>query len=174
MKRGAPPVTSFFLFLLTIILAILTGCSSVQRDITTPLAVAKTPTAVDLQNSSAVKSTLLQHYREWHGTPYRMGGLDKRGIDCSGFAYITFRSELGYTLPRTTDLQAKTGRQVVRKNLRIGDLIFFKTSFYSNHVGIYLGDSEFLHASTSKGVIISSLKEQYWKDCYWTARRIDT
>ena len=173
MKSGSTPVTSYFLFLLTI-LSILTGCSSVQHDVTPPLAVPPRPTAIDLRNSSVVKSTLLKHYREWHGTPYRMGGLDRRGIDCSGFTYITFRSKLGYILPRTTDLQAQTRRQVVRNNLRIGDLVFFKTNFYSNHVGIYLGDSEFLHASTSKGVIISSMKKQYWKYCYWTARRIDT
>lgn len=173
MIRGAPPISGFFLFLLTI-LSLLTGCASVEHDIAPPLTATKDATSIDMRDGNIVKSTLLKHYREWHGTPYRMGGLDRRGIDCSGFAYITFRSKLGYTLPRTTDLQAKTGQRVAQKNLQIGDLVFFKTSFYSNHVGIYLGNSEFLHASTSRGVMISSLQEQYWKDCYWTARRIGT
>jgi cell wall-associated NlpC family hydrolase len=120
----------------------------------------------------AVKSKLLKQYYEWQKTPYKMGGLSKRGIDCSGFAYITFRSKLGCNIPRTTKLQVKTGEQVARNNLRTGDLVFFQTSLLYNHVGIYLGDAKFLHASSSRGVIISSLTENYWKKRYWTARRI--
>lgn len=102
----------------------------------------------------------------------KLGGLSKHGIDCSGFVYVTFRSKLGCNVPRTTELQVKTGRKVDRNNLRVGDLVFFQTSLFYNHVGIYLGDSEFLHASSSRGVIISNLNETYWKKRYWTARRI--
>ena len=103
-----------------------------------------------------------------------MGGLSKHGVDCSGFVYITFRSQLGFSIPRTTGSQVTIGRKVARNNLRVGDLVFFHTSLLYNHVGIYLGDSKFLHASTSKGVIISSLNEKYWRKRYWTARRIDS
>jgi len=173
MKNAIRSFTTSFLFLLTV-LSIVTGCSSVQHTSRTSIEVVKTPTAVNLQDSDFVKSTLLEQYKEWYRTPYRMGGLNKRGIDCSGFTYVTFRSKLGRILPRTTDLQVQTGRQVARRNLQIGDLVFFKTSLFYKHVGVYLGDSKFLHASTSSGVIISNLNDRYWNENYWTARRIDS
>lgn len=172
MKSTIRSPAAFFLFLL-IVLSIVTACSSVRHD-PVSIEVIKTPAAVDLQDKDLVRSTLLTQYKEWYQTPYRMGGLNKRGIDCSGFAYVTFRSKLGHILPRTTDLQVQTGQQVARRNLQIGDLVFFKTSLFYKHVGMYLGDSKFLHASTSSGVIISNLNEQYWNECYWTARRIDS
>ncbi|HIP82922.1 MAG TPA: cell wall hydrolase [Desulfocapsa sulfexigens] len=160
-----------FVFLI-IIVSTMAACSSKEHS--TPVVVdgIKTSSTVNFEDSSTLKTTILKHYDEWRNTPYRMGGLGKSGIDCSGFTYITFRSKLGCTLPRTTKLQSKTGTKVTRKNLRIGDLVFFKTSLFYRHVGIYLGDSKFLHASTRKGVIISSLKENYWRKCYWTARRV--
>lgn len=134
----------------------------------------KTIKSASVENirDSSIKAKLLKQYVEWHKTPYKMGGLSKRGVDCSGFVYITFRSQFGFTIPRTTESQVKIGTKVARDNLQVGDLVFFQTSFFYNHVGIYLGESKFLHASTSRGVIISSLNEQYWKKCYWTARRI--
>ena len=159
-----------FLF---IVLSTMAACSSVQHDTSIAVDGIKTSSTVDFHDSDTVKSKILKQYDEWRKTPYKMGGLSKRGIDCSGFTYVTFHTKLGCTLPRTTKLQVKTGKKVARNNLRVGDLVFFHTSLFYDHVGIYLGDSRFLHASTSKGVIISNLNEQYWKKCYWTARRID-
>ena len=149
-------------FLLFICLFV-TSCSSVRLD---------SSSVVDFRDSSAIKSILMKQYDEWRTTPYKMGGLSKRGIDCSGFTYLTFRSKLGCNLPRTTKLQVKTGVKVSRNNLHTGDLVFFKTGFFIKHVGIYLDESQFLHTSTSHGVMISSLKEKYWEKHYWTARRI--
>ena len=159
-----------FIFLF-IILSTMAACSAVQQD-TSVVDTIQTSSTVDFQDSATLKSEILKQYDEWRKTPYKMGGLSKRGIDCSGFTYITFRSALGCKLPRTTKLQSRTGKKVARNNLRTGDLVFFHTSLFYDHVGIYLGDSKFLHASTSKGVMISSLKENYWRKCYWTARRI--
>ncbi len=121
---------------------------------------------------SSVKKKLLSQYSEWKGTRYKDGGLSKKGVDCSGFVQITFRSKLGVDVPRLTEHQLKIGKSVARDNLRAGDLIFFKTGFFSRHVGMYLGDSRFLHASSTKGVTISSLNEEYWADNYWLAKRI--
>ncbi len=98
--------------------------------------------------------------------------MSKKGVDCSGFTYLTFHSKLGYTIPRSTDRQVLIGTKVPRGSLHVGDLIFFHTSAFYNHVGIYLGDATFLHASTSRGVMISSMKLEYWANRYWTARRI--
>lgn len=160
-----------FIFLL-IILSAMAACSSVQQDTSKNVATTRTSSSIDSHDSSTVQSKILKQYEEWRGTPYKSGGLSKHGIDCSGFTYVTFRSKLGCTLPRTTRLQAKTGKKVSRYNLHAGDLVFFKTGLFVRHVGIYLGDSKFLHASTSKGVVISSLRETYWKKHFWTARRI--
>ena len=121
---------------------------------------------------SPVRMKLLSQYEEWKGARYMEGGLSKKGVDCSGFVQITFRSKLGIDLPRSTDQQVTIGRLVARDNLRTGDLIFFKTGFFSRHVGMYLGASRFLHVSLARGVTISSLKEEYWADNYWLARRI--
>jgi len=112
-------------------------------------------------------------YEEWKGVGYRLGGLSKRGIDCSGFVYMTFKSKLGLTLPRTTELLANSGRSVTRERLKAGDLVFFKTSYSVRHVGIYLEQGRFLHASKSRGVMISRLDNVYWRSKYWKARRID-
>ncbi len=171
MKNKSTPVETCFLILLIVLLTMV-GCSSVPHDTSTDIDVIETSSAVDFNNINAVKSRILRQYIEWHKTPYKMGGLDRSGVDCSGFVYVTFRSKLGCNIPRTTKLQVKTGKKISRNNLRVGDLVFFQTSLLYNHVGIYLGDSKFLHASSSSGVIISSLNEKYWKKRYWTARRV--
>jgi probable lipoprotein NlpC len=153
-------------------LLLLSGCSSR----TVPDAPRQTSSAkasrVDMNDRSQLKLRLYAQYREWKGTPYRLGGTTRRGADCSGFVMVTFRSKLGIDLPRTTATQVKTGTYVDRKALRTGDLVFFKTGRNVRHVGIYLEDRRFLHASTNRGVIISSLKEPYWRNHYWQARRV--
>lgn len=115
---------------------------------------------------------LYSQYREWRGTPYRMGGLSKKGIDCSGFVYLTYRSLADIKLPRTTRQQVNLGQAVALQNLRAGDLLFFKTGWATRHVGIYIQDGKFLHASTNRGVIISRLSEKYWRDAFWVAKRL--
>ena len=75
-------------------------------------------------------------------------------------------------LPRTTDQLARSGRPIARRELMAGDLVFFKPPEYKLHVGIYLGEGQFLHASTRQGVMISRLEEAYWRNAYWTARRV--
>jgi probable lipoprotein NlpC len=100
-----------------------------------------------------------------------MGGTSRRGVDCSGFVQQVYRVVFHQAIPRTTALQVRSGRPVGRSRLVTGDLVFFKPPDKVRHVGIYLGDGQFAHASTSRGVIISSLSEPYWRHCYWTARR---
>lgn len=125
-----------------------------------------------LSNAVETKSQLIQVHREWKGVPYRLGGMSKGGIDCSGFVLMTFQSRFGVQLPRTTAQQKEMGNSVSKSQLRAGDLVFFKTGWSTRHVGIYIGDSQFLHASTSQGVMISSLNNSYWKQKYWLSRRL--
>ncbi|WP_237066081.1 NlpC/P60 family protein [Microbulbifer guangxiensis] len=120
-----------------------------------------------------LKQKLYSQHREWKGIPYRLGGLSKRGIDCSGLVYTTYRDQLGIELPRTTEYQAQVGTAIRRTDLRPGDLVFFKTGHKVRHVGIYLEGGKFFHASTSRGVTISRLDGYYWRDRYWQARRVD-
>ena len=119
-----------------------------------------------------VKKALYSQYNEWQGVRYQRGGLSQRGVDCSGFVHITFKSKLGLHLPRTTHLQSRVGKEIRREELRAGDLIFFRTGPTSNHVGIYLENNKFLHASQKKGVIISRLDHVYWKSNYWKSVRV--
>lgn len=119
-----------------------------------------------------IKNRLLAHYAQWKGTPYKYNSISEHGIDCSGFMYITFKSQFGIDMPRSTSQQVKLGEPVARSELQIGDLVFFKTGRSGQHVGVYIGNSQFMHASTREGVIISSLDNGYWQKNYWTSKRI--
>lgn len=118
-------------------------------------------------------AALLQLYvRDWRGTPYRRGGMSHRGIDCSGFALLTYRDLFGLDLPRTTSEQAGWGEKITKKELVPGDLVFFKTGIWQKHVGICLDNTRFAHASSKKGVTVSSLEDDYWREHFWQARRL--
>jgi len=127
----------------------------------------------DLSDPESVKDALYAQYDEWKGTRYQLRGLSKNGIDCSGFVHMTFKSKLGVVLPRSSDSQAELGIDVSKNQLQAGDLVFFKTGRTVRHVGVYLEDGRFLHASTKLGVVISRLNESYWKSAYWKAKRLD-
>ncbi len=115
---------------------------------------------------------LYDQLHRWRGTQYQLGGLGRNGIDCSGLTYVVYRDLFGRQLPRTTDAQVGVGRPVERSALAPGDLVFFKTGTFQRHVGIYVSDDMFLHASQSSGVRLSSLASDYWRDRYWKARRV--
>ena len=111
---------------------------------------------------------------EWAGTPYVLGGSGRKGVDCSGFVQTTFFDRFGIKLPRQTKDQANYGKYIDKADIQTGDLVFFKTGRGPNgyHVGIYVKEDKFLHASTKGGVIYSSLNSDYWRKAYWQARRI--
>jgi cell wall-associated NlpC family hydrolase len=110
--------------------------------------------------------------QSWLGTPHRMGGMSRRGIDCSGLVVVLYEDLFDIRLPRTTTALMRQGRRVEKRNLTAGDLVFFKptTKFY--HVGIYLGQGEFVHTSTSNGVTLSRMDDYFWRQCYLTSRRL--
>ena len=156
LKKNSSKISidRYVFFLLASFLLVLSGCSS------RPPAVVSTPQ----QTTSYAKVSMLleEHLDVWAGTPYKLGGISTRGIDCSGFVARTYLDLFGVRLPRTAIEQARSGLVVGRANMRPGDLVVFKTGFTDHHIGIYVGGNEFIHASSSIGVTKSRLDNPYW------------
>jgi len=119
-----------------------------------------------------ITMALLQEYKKWHATPYRLGGLGENGIDCSSLIQQIYKDAFGIVLPRTAQSQAEKGRQVSKESIKAGDLIFFKTGANERHAGIVIEEGKFIHSSQKYGVIISQLSNPYWKNTYWQSRRV--
>ncbi|MCK0743999.1 C40 family peptidase [Chromohalobacter nigrandesensis] len=124
-----------------------------------------------LVSPARIREALLSEHRRWVGTPYRLGGTTRRGIDCSALMQHVYSEAFQLSLPRTTEQQMQEGRRVQRSELEAGDLVFFRSPGPYNHVGVYVDDGYFLHASTSQGVKLSRLDNVYWNRHYWQSRR---
>ncbi len=123
-------------------------------------------------DNEEITEALKEYFIRWQGTRYRYGGLSRNGVDCSGLTLITYKELFGKNLPRTVKEQVKKGKKIPKTALRAGDLVFFKTGLFQEHVGIYLEDDLFIHASDAEGVTISSLNNEYWQKRYWQAQRL--
>lgn len=157
-------------FIIFIAISFLVSCGSLQER--TSVKLDPNSTANKSTDTSLVKKALYSQFSEWQGVRYQRGGLSQRGVDCSGFVHLTYKSKLGLHLPRTTGMQSRLGKEIRQDDLKAGDLIFFKTGSSSKHVGIYLEKNKFLHASQKQGVTISRLDNAYWKSNYWKSVRI--
>ena len=109
---------------------------------------------------------------DWFGIPYRYGGSTRKGIDCSAFACQLMSSVYAVSMPRTSRDQYDNCQRISKKNLHEGDLVFFNTTGRISHVGVYIGNNKFAHASTSSGVTISDLDDYYFLKRYAGAGRI--
>lgn len=169
--RCNPPVRTLLPGLLVALL-VLGGCATTPPEDGRREAPSReaAPSDADQQGGEIVRALYDQH-EEWAGTPYRYGGSSRSGVDCSGFVRTTYASRLGQSLPRTTRQQARVGTRVGRDHVQPGDLVFFRPADKQRHVGIYVEDGRFLHASTSQGVTLSELDNPYWRNAYWMARR---
>jgi hypothetical protein len=118
---------------------------------------------------------LLETVDEWYGVRYRTGGNTKSGVDCSGFSVAVYAAVYGITLPRVSREQYRTSRHISTTELQEGDMVFFDTRGRGtvSHVGIYLGNNKFIHASVSKGVMVSSLFDPYYLNKFVGGGRID-
>jgi len=134
-----------------------------------PTVRAEAPVLV---GSAALAERLREEGEDWLGIPYRYGGTSREGgMDCSAFVQSYMADVFGLQLSRSTATQVNEGVEVDKDALAPGDLVFFRRR-RTRHVGVYLGGGEFIHASTSNGVIISRLDEGYYQRHYWTARRV--
>lgn len=145
-----------------------------NETITTPKTEIITP-----KSSRSLKSKAIINYaKQFKGVRYRWGGTSKSGMDCSGLVYESFRAN-DILLPRISRNMAKKGKKIKLKDVLKGDLLFFKTGNRRNsinHVGLIIAirnnDIEFIHSTSSKGVIVSRLNETYWLKAFYEARRI--
>jgi lipoprotein Spr len=116
---------------------------------------------------------LYQFVYDWIGTPYRLGGDGKNGIDCSGFAYQLYDKVFHTVIGNNSRNIFNMVNPVDKEDLKEGDLVFFKIKSRSiSHIGVYIGDNKFAHASSSRGVMISNLDESYWKRYYYKGGRL--
>ncbi|MCL6216854.1 C40 family peptidase [Zunongwangia pacifica] len=136
------------------------------------------------QNNEVIKPKddrvydIVNYAISFEGTKYKYGGTTKRGMDCSGLMYVSFQ-ENDIALPRTSRAMSLQGERLYLKDVTVGDLLFFETNKNRkviNHVGLVVdvsqGDILFIHSTTSQGVVISKLSENYWNNTFVMARRI--
>ncbi len=156
-----------------------------KKELESNKAIEKTEEKIVSARKMAKKKSstidgILSEANTYIGTPYRFGGMTRSGIDCSAFVLSVYGSATGINLPRISSAQAQEGERVEREELEKGDLLFFQTrGSRISHVGIVQeitpeGEIKFIHASTSKGVTISSLNEKYWGLRFRFAKRILT
>lgn len=141
-----------------------------------PKGKGSMPPAVEGEEEEFVlgANTKLENFvADWSGAPHRMGGMSKNGVDCSGFVILAYREvfEQEFKNRRAEDIFFEL-LPVDREDLQPGDLVFFKINGYRiDHVGIYLGNENFAHASSSSGVMISSLELDYFKRRFFKGGR---
>ncbi|TJY42570.1 NlpC/P60 family protein [Cohnella pontilimi] len=130
------------------------------------------PASVEAATAKTIK--LVSTGKKYLGVPYRFGAPSGKSsvFDCSSFTQFVYK-KMGLSIPRSSTAQARMGKKVTKGYISTGDLIFYNTSGKGiSHVGIYAGNGKMLHASSSRGVTISSIKTSYWKSKYVTARRV--
>ncbi len=162
-----------------LIIIVLTSCgSSFKNKAVISSKNRTTAKAKTTRNSNFKKiKSIVSYAKTFDGTRYKYGGTTRKGMDCSGLVYTSFKKE-NIILPRTSKTMATQGKAISLKKVNVGDLLFFKTNKRKNvisHVGLVVeikGVIKFIHASTSRGVIISSLDEKYWSKCFVAARRV--
>lgn len=123
-------------------------------------------TVVDVADHKSWEKKLMNEALSWRGTPYKSGGHSKKGTDCSGFVMEVYRNAFGIALPRSSSQQADECKKISKKDLKLGDLVFFHGTKKNgiNHVGIYVGNGNMIHASSSKGVVVTPVESPYFAD----------
>lgn len=163
---------------ITLALSFLTSCGSLPTLVKPPVSSYPVkqyspPPPSPVKRPDVATAKFWKEIKNWQGVPYRYGGISNSGVDCSGLTLRLYENLYGIQLPRSTTEQIHTGVPVSQKSLKPGDLIFFKFRDNTRHVGIYLSDRRFTHASRKKkGVTISCLDNPFWKSRYRAARRI--
>lgn len=137
-----------------------------------PPVVFRYAVLLDIEVEKLTNKKLIEYVHQWWAVPYRIGGNSKEGIDCSAFVQGLTSEAFGLTLPRTSREQADFCKEIAKQDLKEGDLVFFAAGRSISHVGMYISNNKFVHASTSMGVVISDLDESYWSRRFVKAGRL--
>jgi lipoprotein Spr len=136
-------------------------------------SVAKYATLIGVSEEELKNKKLIRFLDSWYGVPYKYGGADKQGVDCSHLVCKVFQDVYDKKISGTAGDLEKMCDHVKESKLKEGDLVFFKIEGKTiSHVGIYIANHHFIHASSKRGVMISDLNEAYFKKYYYTAGRI--
>jgi len=167
----------------------LVSCGSKKRATTTPLPPGRSVAEISLdelvgrgtfvmtpdEDLSSQAKALVDAAHKWLGTAYRYGGESRSGVDCSALVMNVYREALGLKIPRTTRSQRQYAAYIQRDDLQPGDLIFFSSNKNRkgiSHVGMFIGSDRFIHASSSRGVVVSKLSEKYFMTHYHSSGRV--
>lgn len=160
--------------LLAGLVSILTSCATSKSAVVDERQALSRKFGVEITKKDNIK--LYKSVSSWVGVKYRLGGTTKKGVDCSGFAGAIYKDVYGTSLKRTVDDIYGNCKRIRRGKLKEGDLVFFRTDEKRkkkpNHVGIYLKNGKFVHASTSKGVEVNSLDNVFYKKAFIKGGRV--
>lgn len=163
---------------LTLLLCLIISLSSCKSTKTYRHKSISKKTSTTTSSTSTKAEKIASYAKTYEGVKYQYGGTTQRGMDCSGLIFVAFRNE-NVVLPRVSRDMAKRGKEIRLKEVKIGDLLFFKTKRKQgkiNHVGLVVNVNnssiEFIHSTTSRGVITSLLSENYWRNAFVKARRV--
>lgn len=163
----------YLFFLLLTFVMLISSCSATQ-----PITSPSDYESVSKEDAKLTKDekALIKEAKSWIGTKYKYGGESRSGTDCSGFVMQVYKAVYDFKLPRTSRDQHAFCKKIDKKDLKVGDLVFFatgKSSSRVSHVGLYIGNGEFIHASSSKGVIITDLNKNYYVRTFVSAGRVE-
>ncbi len=181
-KRGTFSLCQFLVFSFSLLVLFLPSCKTSNLPKTTENSKPKATASAYKKYSDKLGITvdknsnlkLLQEVIDWWGTPYKYGGESKAGADCSGFVQMVYSAVYNKQLPRSTKQQHEFCKKINKNQLKEGDLVFFETGGKGiSHVGIFLREGRFAHASSTKGVIVNSLEEEYYTKAYRASGRVE-
>ena len=163
-----------FYFLITLVLVI-SSCGTTHKttNISSENIKKKYSRLLGVSEKEITNAKLYSFIDDWYGVPYKYGGKNKEGIDCSGFASKLYKEVFGKEISGTAASICKQCVKISKEKLREGDLVFFKIETKEiSHVGVYLKNNKFVHATTKAGVMIDDLNEKYYSNYFETAGRL--
>lgn len=141
---------------------------------TNPTTHSELAKKLGISDKEVKNNKLYSFINDWYGVPYKFGGCQKNGVDCSCFVSILNEEVYNKSLPRTADEMFKKSKKISLNEAKSGDLVFFKINGNTvSHVGVVLIKNNFAHSSTSKGVIVNNIDEAYYKKYFFCAGRIN-